>query len=95
MYANDFKLISGIDYEVDTILAVVSLDDEGAVIVRDIYGYWHVVRVQFYPETSSFVLTNIFDSSQKTKKDRFSVVINREISDVTKIYIADGVHEMM
>ena len=31
----------------------------------------------------------------KTKKDRFSVVINREIEGVTKIYIADGVHEMM
>lgn len=95
IYAPEFITISSLEYPIDTILAVVSLDDEGAVIVRDDYGYWHVVRVQFYPETSSFILTNVFDSSMKTKKDRFSVVINREIEGVTKIYIADGVHEMM
>lgn len=95
IYAPEFVNISGLFYNVSTILAVVSLDDEGAVIVRDDDGYWHVVRVQFFPETSSFILNNIFDSANKTNKDRFSVVINREIEGVTKIYIADGVHEMM
>jgi len=37
----------------------------------------------------------LFKSVGTTTKDKFSVVINRELEDVVKLYIADGKHQIM
>lgn len=83
------------NYQMSSILAVASIGNSGAVIVKDTNKKWHIIKVDLNEEEKVFTLNNIFDSSVTTDKDRFSVVINKELKNVTKLYIADGVHEVM
>ena len=50
-------------------------------------------------EDGKIKLSHVFNSGINndyiTEKDRFSVVINKETSDIIKLYIADGKHEIM
>ena len=83
------------NYTIFSILAVAAIGNIGALIVKDTAKYWHIIKVDLNEEDKEFVLNNIFDSSITTDKERFSVVINRELKNVTKLYISDGVHEIM
>lgn len=83
------------NYQMSSILAVASIGNSGAVIVKDTDKKWHIIKVDLNEEEKVFTLNNIFDSSVTTDKDRFSVVINKELKNVTKLYIADGIHEVM
>ena len=84
-----------------SILAVSAHGNIGAIIVKDDdhgdegeeYGFWHVFRVDCEDDRLTF--NPIFKSSQRTKKNKFSTVINKELDKVIKLYIADGVHEIM
>jgi hypothetical protein len=38
---------------------------------------------------------HLFKSANTTSKNKFSVVINRELENVVKLYIADGKHQIM
>ena len=50
-------------------------------------------------EDGKIKLSHVFNSGINndyiTEKDRFSVVMNKETSDIIKLYIADGKHEIM
>ena len=78
-----------------SILAVASIENSGAIIVKDTESMWHIVKVDLDEKKREFVVNNVFDSSVPTNRDRFSVVINRELKNVTKLYISDGIHEVM
>ena len=76
------------------ILATASIDNIGAVIITD-NEKWYVYRVDF----GDVIKYSLQFESEKDAyiKDikKFSVVINREMEDVVKLYIADGVHQLM
>lgn len=73
------------------ILATASIDNIGAIIVKDSDEFWHIYRVK----EGKFQPIKIFSSDVTTKKEKFSVVINKELGDSVKLYIADGEHQMM
>lgn len=79
------------------ILAVGSIENIGYVIIADDEkesAIWHVYRAILNDdETISFSLQ--FTSNTETSKQKFSTVINKEIEDVVKLYIADGDHQLM
>ena len=77
------------------ILATASIGNIGAVIVRNSNpeGLWSVYKAEL--EDNKIKYTHIFTSSETTDKDRFSVVINKELEDCIKLYIADGKHSVM
>lgn len=82
-----------------TILAIATLGNIGAIIIKepaseeDNSAIWHIYRIDYNDDTLSFV--KIFTSNEPTKMNRFSAVINKELSEVVKLYIADGEHEIM
>lgn len=76
-----------------SILAISTLGDIGAIIVKDRDDFWHVFRVDRKDDQLTF--NPIFKSSQPTEKNKFSTVINKELDKVVKLYIADGVHSIM
>lgn len=108
-----------------SILAIATLGDIGAIIIKDIrygveFGVWHIYRIDYNKNTDSLSFTKIFSSAKSipvepsedadpdeepvyvlnengetTDKNKFSVVINKETEQLVKLYIADGVHEMM
>ena len=77
------------------ILATASIGNIGAVIVRNSNpeGLWSVYKAELKDDKIKYTL--IFTSSETTDKDRFSVVINKELEDCIKLYIADGKHSVM
>lgn len=75
-----------------SILAVSALGNIGAIIVKDA-NHWYIYRVDCNNDQLEF--TQIFKSSEPTTKNKFSTVINKELDKVIKLYIADGVHEIM
>lgn len=102
-YGKDIH-ISGqdVNIKVKSILATASIEDVGTIIVKDINDKWHVFRANL--KEDEIVLTKVFSSSNETKKDRFSVIINNELSSgentsdnkaILKLYIADGVNPIM
>lgn len=83
------------DYTISSILATASIGNIGAIVVKDTAAKWHIIKVGLDEQQKKFVLNNVFDSTSTTDKDRFSVVINRELKNVIKLYLADGIHEIM
>lgn len=77
------------------ILAVDSIKDVGVIILLDNEDHWCVFRVQYIDE-SSLKVDKIL-TSEKTVEDakRFSIVLNEELKDVIKLYIANGTDEIM
>lgn len=78
---------------IDCILAIKTLDDIGGVVFKYTDGKWGVYKIYFKDGVVKF--RKIIDSSCTTEKKRFSAVIDREIENVTKLYISDGVHPIM
>ena len=76
-----------------SILAISSLGNVGAIIVKDNRSYWYIYRVLC--EDDQLTFEKIFNSTKTTSKDKFSTVINQELDKVVKLYIADGEHEIM
>ena len=99
-FGEGYKIIS-----IDGILATASIGDIGAIIIKytvqkdsnTISGLWSVIRADY--KDGKIKLSHVFNSGINndyiTEKDRFSVVINKETSDIIKLYIADGKHEIM
>ena len=99
-FGEDYKITS-----IDGILATASIGDIGAIIIKytvqkdsnTIGGLWSVIRADY--KDGKIKLSHVFNSGINndyiTEKDRFSVVINKETSDIIKLYIADGKHEIM
>lgn len=79
-----------------TILAVASIGNIGAVIVRQDDDFWSIYRVELTDE-QKLKFTKIFTSDVEVEVGvkQFSVVINKETDKIIKLYIADGVHELM
>lgn len=80
------------------ILATGSLEEIGVVIFSKKYSEdkfkWFVYRLKFDESTIRF--KEVFQSEELDEvKDKFSIVLNRELEDVVKVYIADGVHQLM
>lgn len=82
------------------ILATASIDDVGVMIIKDKdHGSkddsypWQVYKIT--RDGDNLKSKKIFESNTYTKKNKFSVVINKETEDVTKLYIADGENEVM
>lgn len=76
------------------ILATASIENIGAVVVaKD--KKWYVYRIDFKQDPIKF--SKQFESEEYDEliKDKFSVVINKETKDIIKLYIADGVHQLM
>lgn len=96
---------SGMQVAMKSILATASIENVGAIVVKDITSKWHVFRANLIDD--EIHLTKVFSSTNTTNKDRFSVVINNELynedvddeeingKDVLKLYIADGDHPVM
>lgn len=76
-----------------SILATASVGNIGVIITKTKDDYWEVYRAELTDDCID--LTFLFRSTEQTDKERFSVVINRELADVIKVYIADGEHEIM
>lgn len=71
-----------------SILAIATVGDIGAIIVKNQDTTWSIYRIDYKDDSLSF--TNIFNSDETTSKDKFSVVINKETDNLVKLYIADG-----
>ena len=104
------KLWEGYDDKiVDRILAVKTVDNIGAIILKykgtneePTKGLWRVFKAEKIQEKNDqdvlvdkIALTYIYVSTEKTDRNRFSIAINKETTDLTKLYIADGVHSMI
>lgn len=78
---------------IDSILAVSSIENIGAIIVKtkseedDAYN-WVLFRAQLEPD--AIHLTKLYTSKSHTSKKKFSVVMNKEREDIIKLYIATG-----
>lgn len=94
------------DKIVDRILAVKTVDNIGAIILKykgtnqePTKGLWRVFKAEKIQEKNDqnvledkIALTYVYVSTEKTDRDRFSIAINKETTDLTKLYIADGKH---
>lgn len=72
-----------------TIMATASIDDIGAVIIKDNNNkHWYVYRVE-KNSGGGLLYTFIFTANDAiTDKKTFSVVMSQELQDVIKLYIA-------
>lgn len=88
----------------DRILAVASIENKGAIVIKDTDKKWHIFRAIL--EGEDIQITKIFSSNVLTNKNRFSAILNNEVTlnesirnnktkDILKLYIADGVHPIM
>ena len=90
--------VAFIGYE--RILAHASIEDLGAVILREGVGNkdtgwcWSIYKVE-HSQGDSLKFTKIFKSNVPTKKDRFSVTMIKQVDSVITLYIADGEHQIM
>ena len=90
------------DIEITGVLATASIEDLGVIIVRynqkNLTNLWAVIRVQ---KTDENVVSMhcVFKAGSEYKVpeniQRFSVVLNKETTTIHKLYIADGIHEIM
>ena len=71
-----------------SVLAADSVDNYGAVIIKDTTGQWYVYRVEVNAD-GGLLYTFIFTAQDATtNKNRFSVVMSQELQDVIKLYVA-------
>lgn len=90
------------------ILATASIGDIGAIILKysvieyddetpigQVDGLWAVIRVEYSNGNVSLKLVFKAGREYTTDRKRFSVVINKEIEGLIKLYIADGKHQIM
>lgn len=80
-------------YDYHSILGIATLGNIGAIIVKNADSTWSIYRIDYNNDQLTF--KRLFTSVNETEKDKFSVVINRELEDVVKLYIADGEHQIM
>ena len=78
-----------------SILGIATLGDIGAIIAKDVTSHWHIYRINYNKDDDRLTFDHLFKSANTTSKNKFSVVINRELEDVVKLYIADGKHQIM
>lgn len=78
-----------------SILGIATLGDIGAIIAKDVTSHWHIYRINYNKDDDQLTFNHLFKSANTTSKNKFSVVINRELEDVVKLYIADGKHQIM
>ena len=79
------------------ILATVSIDNIGAVIILK-GNQWYVYRIDFGDQIKfslQFTSEELTEDQLNNMNKKFSVVINRELENVVKLYIADGIHQLM
>ena len=79
------------------ILATASIDDIGAVIILK-GNQWYVYRIDFGDQIKfslQFTSEELTEDQLNNMNKKFSVVINRELENVVKLYIADGIHQLM
>lgn len=77
------------------ILAVDSIKDYGVLILEDNEHHWNVFRIQ-YKNEYQLITKKLFRSTKLVKgAKRFSIVLNEEIKDMIKLYIANGEDEIM
>ena len=70
------------------ILATASIDEYGVVVLKDFNKQWYVYRIEKNSD-ESLRYTYVFSASDAvTEKDRFSILMSRELEDVVKVYIA-------
>lgn len=78
------------------IMATAFIENFGAIITKiedkDEF-YWSLHKAEFKDDVLH--LTHLFTSTQPTDKDKLSVVINKELENVVKLYIADGKHPII
>lgn len=84
--------LSSVTTPLVSILATASVDNYGAVIVKDKTGIWYVYRIEHNDE-DLLKYELVFTSNNITKKERFSVVMSQELENVIKLYVAtdDGI----
>lgn len=78
-----------------SILGIATLGDIGAIITKDVTSHWHIYRINYNKDDDQLTFDHLFGSANTTSKNKFSVVINRELENVVKLYIADGKHQIM
>ena len=78
-----------------SILGIATLGDIGAIVVKDCDTHWHIYRINYNKDDDQLTFDHLFRSANTTSKNKFSVVINRELENVVKLYIADGKHQIM
>ena len=78
-----------------SILGIATLGDIGAIVVKDTTSYWHIYRINYNKDDDQLTFDHLFKSVKTTSKQKFSIVINRELENVVKLYIADGEHQIM
>lgn len=76
------------------ILATASIDNIGAVIIAD-NKRWYVYRVDFGDTITYSLQFTSEEIPDINNIKKFSVVINREMENIVKLYIADGIHQLM
>lgn len=80
---------------ISEILAVSTIENVGAIIVKHTDNKWSVLRATFDEINNTLDIVKLFTSSKTTDKHRFSVVLNKELANRIKLYIADGLHPLM
>lgn len=76
-----------------SIMASATIENVGAIITKLDNGHWKVYRIDC--KDDQLFSTPVFTSTQTTTRDKFSVVINKELEGYTKLYIADSVNKIM
>lgn len=90
----ELTIIKGKDFpNVSDILAIDTIESIGSIIVKDVDGFWYVYKIEYLD--NEIKLTKIFKSTNKTKCRRFSTALNKETTEICKLYIADGESEVM
>lgn len=75
------------------VLASAHIDDINILIVETYENQWIVYRItDGDPITATKIINR---GGQVTDKNKFSIVINKEVNGIIKLYIADGVHQIM
>lgn len=74
------------------VLATAQIDNICVIIIKTIRNTWCVYRIT---DNNIITATKIFDGADVGDTEKFSVVINKEITGVIKLYISDGQHQVM
>lgn len=83
----------GEDLNYKKILAAKTIENIGVLITKQHDDTWNVYKIELRDNTLAHIL--IFKSTYTTDKDTFSIVLLKETQDVFKVYIADGIHEIL
>lgn len=80
----------------EQILALTSIKNYGIVITQDSQGNWYIYR---FDGSNAYAGRELFfgpcETPIATKGNKLSVVTRYESDEIMKLYIADGVHEIM